>query len=65
MVSLDSLSRLSCSLIGSKLDSGFVVYGSVNRAFLSKLDLINHNGIIRLSLVAFPTSPMESLYSEA
>ena len=62
--SSEVLLRLYRALVRSKLDYGSVVYGSARRSYLSRLDPIHHKGI-RLSLGAFRTSPVESLYAEA
>ena len=51
------------SLVRSKLDYGSIVYGSVRKSYLKSLDTIHHQGL-RLTLGAFRTSPVESLYAE-
>ena len=60
----DTLLKLYRSLIRSKLDYGSIVYGSANNKELKKLDVIHNQGL-RLSLGAFCSSPVESLYVEA
>ena len=60
----DTLLKLYRSLIRSKLDYGSIVYGSANNKELKKLDVIHNQGLI-LSLEAFCSSPVESLYVEA
>ena len=59
-----SMLRLYRSLIRSKLDYGCIVYGSARPSYLKMLDPIHNQGL-RLSLGAFRTSPVESLYVEA
>ncbi|KAG5891455.1 hypothetical protein JTB14_004402 [Gonioctena quinquepunctata] len=49
------------TLIRSKLDFGCIAYGSANKTTLELLDTI-HNKASRLSLGAFCTTPVESLY---
>ena len=58
------LLRLYRALVRSKLDYGYIVYGSARKSYIGMLDAVHHQGI-RLSLGAFRTSPMESLYVEA
>ena len=58
------LLRLYRSLIRSKLDYGFIVYGSARKSYLKILDTIYNEGL-RLVLGAFRTSPVNSLYVEA
>ena len=58
------LSNLYRSLIRSTLDYGCIVYGSARPWYIKFLDTVHHQGI-RLSLGAFRTSPVESLYVEA
>ena len=58
------LLNLYRSLIRSKLDYGYIVYGSARPSYLTMLNTIHHQGI-RLALGAFRTSPVESLYVEA
>ena len=52
------------SLVRSKLDYGCIVYGSASKTALAKLDPVHNQGL-RLSLWAFRSSPVESLYVEA
>ena len=53
------------SLIRTKLDYGFIVYGSARKSYLKSLDTIHHQGL-RLALGAFRTSPVESsLFAES
>ena len=56
--------KLYRSLIRSKLDYGCLVYGSASKTALAKLDPVRNQGL-RLSLGAFRSSPVESLYVEA
>ena len=58
------LLQLFRSLIRSKLDYGSIVYGSARKSYLIMLDTIHHQ-CFRLTLGAFRTSPVESLYVEA
>ena len=58
------LLNLYRSLIRSKLDYGCIVYGSARPSYIKLLDTVHHLGL-RLSLGAFRTSPVESLYVEA
>ena len=58
------LLRLYQALVRSKLDYGCIVYGSAAKSHLKKLDPI-HNSGLRISLGAFRTSPIPSLYTEA
>ena len=60
----DTLLKLYRSLVRSKLDYGSIVYGSANKTDLQKVD-VTHNQGLRLSLGAFKSSPVESLYVEA
>ena len=55
------------SLLRSKLEYGCIVYGCASTTVLSKLDPICpvHNQGLHLSLGAFHSSPVESLYVEA
>jgi len=48
----------------SKLDYGYIAYGSARKSYLNLLDTVHHQGL-RLSFGAFRTSPVESLYVEA
>ena len=58
------LLRLYRALVRSKLDYGSIVYGSARKSYIGMLDTVHHQGI-RLSLGAFRTSPVKSLYVEA
>ena len=58
------LLNLYRSLIRSKLDYGCIVYGSDHPSYIKLLDTVHHQGL-RLTLGAFRTSPVESLYVEA
>ena len=58
------LLRLYRSLIRSKIDYGCQAYGSASNTSLKLLDPIHHRAL-RVSLGAFRTSPVESLYVEA
>ena len=59
-----TLLKLYRSLVRSKLGYGCIVYGSASKTALAKLDPVHNQGI-RLSLGAFRSSPVESLYVEA
>ena len=59
-----TLLKLYRSLVRSKLDYGCIVYGSASSVALAKLDPVHNQGL-RLSLGAFRSSPVESLYVEA
>ena len=59
-----TLLKLYRSLVRSKLDYGCIVYGSPSKTELAKLDPVHNQGL-RLSLGAFSSSPVESLYVEA
>ena len=59
-----TLLKLYRSLVRSKLDYGCIVYGSAGPDTLKKLDPVHNQGL-RLSLGAFRSSPVESLYVEA
>ena len=52
------------SLICSKLDYGSIVYGSACKSYLKVIDTI-HNRRLHLSIGAFRTSPVNSLFVEA
>ena len=56
--------RLYRSLIRSKLDYGYIVYGSARKSYLQMLDPIHNQGLT-LCIGAFRTSPVESLYIDA
>ncbi|RUS73114.1 hypothetical protein EGW08_019136 [Elysia chlorotica] len=60
----ESLLYLYRSLIRSKLDYDSVVYGSARPSYIKMLDTIHHQGL-RLSLGAFRTTPVESIYLAA
>jgi len=55
------LLRLYRAITRSRLDYGSIVYGSARPSYLKSLNTIHHQGL-RLSLGAFRTSPIESLY---
>ena len=57
-----TLLKLYHSFVRSKLDYGCIVYGSASKPALAKLDPVHNQG---LSLGAFRSSPVESLYVEA
>ena len=59
-----TLLKLYRSLVKSKLDYGCLVYGSASKTALAKLDPVHNQGL-RLSLGAFRSSPVESMYVEA
>ena len=59
-----SLLRIYRALIRSKLDYGCQVYDSATASNLKTLDSVHHQGI-RLSIGAFRTSPVDSLYAES
>ena len=46
------------------MDYGGLIYGSASKTALAKLDPVHNQGL-RLSLGAFRSSPVESLYVEA
>ena len=46
------------------MDYGCIVYGSASKTALAKLDPVHNQGL-RLSLGAFRSSPVESLFVEA
>ena len=52
------------AIFRSKLDYGFIVYGTASNTNLRQLDSI-HNSGLRLALGAFCTSPVSSVYTEA
>ncbi|GBO21011.1 hypothetical protein AVEN_136294-1, partial [Araneus ventricosus] len=58
------LLRVYRSIIRSMIDYGSVVYGSARPSYLKRLDYVHHQAL-RLSLGAFRTSPIPSLYAEA
>ena len=59
-----TLLKLYRSLVRSKLEYGCLVYGSASKTALVKLDPVHNQGLC-LSLGAFRSSPVESLYVEA
>ena len=59
-----TLLKLYRSLARSKFDYGCIFYGSASKTALAKLDPAHNQGL-RLSLGAFCSSPVESLYVEA
>ena len=56
-----TLLKLYRSLVKSKLDYGCLVDGSASKTALAKLDPVHNQGL-HLSLGAFRSSPVESLY---
>lgn len=56
--------RLYRALIRSRLDYGSIVYSSARPSYTKTIDPVHNNGI-RLSLGAFRTSPIDSMYSES
>ncbi|WP_144077532.1 ribonuclease H family protein, partial [Solemya velum gill symbiont] len=60
----DTLLRVYRALVRSKLDYGSHIYGYARPSYLRQLNTIHHTGL-RLCLGAFPTSPVESLFTEA
>ena len=59
-----TLLRLYRCLIRTKLDYGCIVYGAARKSYISMLDPVQ-NQALRVCLVAFRTSPVESLQVEA
>ena len=59
-----TLLKLYQSLVQSKLDFGYIIYGSAKKSYLQMLDPIHNQGL-RLALEALRTSPVISLYVEA
>ena len=59
-----TLLKVYRSLVRSKLGNGCIVYGSASKAALAKLEHVHNQGL-RLSLGAFRSSPVESLYDAA
>ncbi len=57
-----TLLHLYKALVRSKLDYGCIIYGSARTSYLKTLDTVHHQGL-RLSLGAFRTSPIISLYA--
>ena len=58
------LLRLYRTLVRYKLDYGCIMYGSASGSVLTTLDAIHHVGL-RICLVAFCASPVQSLYVKA
>ena len=58
--SKETLLKLYCSLIRSRLNYGCFIYGAARKTYLKELNTIHHQG-----LGTYSTSPIESLYSEA
>ena len=52
------------AIVRSKLDYGFIVYGTASNTNIRQLNSI-HNSGLRLALGAFYTSPVSSVYTEA
>ena len=52
------------AIVRSKLDYGFIVYGTASNTNLRQHNSI-HNSGLRLALGAFYTSPVSSVYTEA
>ena len=61
--SKETLLKLYCSLIRSRLDYGCLIYGAARKTYLKELNTIYHQGL-RISLGTYSTS-VESLYTEA
>jgi len=59
----DSLLRIYNSLVRSKLDYGCEAYSSAKHNVLRMLDSVHHSGL-RISIGAFRSSPIDSLYCE-
>ena len=59
-----TLLKLYRTLIRSKIDYGCFIYGAARKTYFKPLNTVHHEGL-RLTLGAFRTSPVESLYSEA
>ena len=55
--------KLYRTLIRSKIDYGCFIYGAARKTYFKPLNTVYHEGL-RLTLGAFRTSPVESLYSE-
>ncbi|WP_179116290.1 ribonuclease H family protein, partial [Solemya velum gill symbiont] len=60
----DTLLTIYRLLIRSKLDYGSIIYGATRHSYLRYLNSIHHSGL-RLSLGAFRTTPIDSLYAAA
>ena len=59
-----ALLKLYGSLVRSKSDYGYIIYGSARKSHHQMLDPIHNQGL-RLALGAFRTSPAASFYVEA
>ena len=59
-----TLLMLYWTMVCSKLDYGYIVYGTASNTNLQQLNSI-HNAGIRLALGSFCTSPVPSMYTEA
>ena len=59
-----TLLKLYRTLIRSKLDYGYYIYGAARKSYLKTLNTVHHEWL-KLILGAFRTFPVESLYSEA
>ena len=59
-----TLLKLYRTLICSKIDYGYFIYGAARKTYFKPLNTVHHEGL-RLTLGAFRTSPVESLYAEA
>ena len=59
--SKETLLKLYCSLIRSKLDYGCLIYGVTRKTYVKEINTIHHQGL----RLAFGASPVESLYAEA
>ena len=59
-----NLTKLYRCLMRSKLDYGCFIYRAARKSYLRELETIHHLGLC-ISLGAFTTSPIESLYIEA
>ncbi|WP_143558918.1 reverse transcriptase domain-containing protein, partial [Solemya velum gill symbiont] len=60
----DTLLHVYRAIIRSKLDYGIQVYGNARKTYLRRLRTVQHSAL-RICLGAFPTSPVESLYTAA
>ena len=59
----NTLLMLYRAIVRSKLDYGFIVYGTASNTNLRQLDSV-HNSGLRLALGAFYTSPVSSMYTK-
>ena len=59
-----TLLKLYRTLICSKIDYGCFIYGAARSTFFKPLNTVHHEGL-KLTLGAFRTFPVESLYPEA